>query len=48
LGEQNHPLLDFGGTHTPNVSPFIFGYQWLLLSTLKELEGDFPMKKAAK
>lgn len=48
LGEQNHPRLVFGGTHTLNVPPFLFGYQCFSLLVLGKIKEDLPMKKAAK
>ena len=48
LGEQNHPRLAFGGTHSPDVPPFCFGCQWFLLSVLVEIKVGLSMKKAPK
>ena len=48
LGEQNHPRFVFGGTHTRNVPPFLFGCQCFSLLALRKIKGGLPMKKAAK
>jgi len=48
LGEQNYPRFIFGGTHTRNVPPFLFGCQCFSLFALGETTEDLRMKKAAK